>query len=221
MSINRAAIAERVMGGTAQATGQWLPPGTFGYAPDVKPAVFAPDKAKALLAEAGYPQGFKLTLHTPNDRYPNDAATAQAVAQMWTRIGVQTSVEALPFSTYSGRGSRQEFSIGLWGWGSNTGEAGYTLVNVLGTWDPAAGRGTSNGHRYSNPALDALTDRALATIDDAAREKLLIQAVTMSMEDVAIMPLHQLVNYWASKKSVAFTPRSDERTLARDAHLVK
>ncbi len=221
MAINRPAIAERVMGGTAEATGQWLPPGTFGYAPNVKPPAYNPDRAKALLAEAGYPAGFRLTLHTPNDRYPNDSATAQAVAQMWSRIGVQTAVEALPWSSYSARASHQEFAIGLLGWGSNTAEAGYTLINVIGTSQPAAGRGLSNNGHYSNPTLDALTDRALSTNDDATREKLLIQAVTMAMDDVPIIPLHQLVNYWASKKSVAFAPRSDERTLARDAHSVK
>lgn len=221
VAINRAAIAERVMGGTAAATGQWLPPGTFGYAPNVKPPEYAPEKAKALLAAAGYPAGFKLVLHTPNDRYPNDAATAQAVAQMWSRVGVQTSVEALPWASYSTRSSKQEFAVGLLGWGSNTAEAAYTLINILGTWDPASGRGASNNGRYANAALDAATDRALATIDDAARSKLLIEAVTMATDDVPIIPLHQLVNYWASKKSVSFTPRSDERTLARDAHLNK
>lgn len=100
LAINRQGIAERVMQGTAVAAGQWVPPGILGYAPSVTVPLSDPNRAKALLAEAGYPQGFKLTIHTPNDCYPNDAATAQAVAQMWSRIGIQTGVEALPWSLY-------------------------------------------------------------------------------------------------------------------------
>jgi peptide/nickel transport system substrate-binding protein len=221
IAINRQAIAERVMQGTADATGQWLPPGTYSHAPNVKVPAYAPDEAKKLLAEAGFPQGFKLTLHTPNDRYPNDSQTAQAVAQMWTRIGVQTTIEAMPWSTFSVRGARLEYSAALGGWGSNTAEAGYLLINIIGTYDRAAGRGASNARRYSNPALDALTDRAMSTFDPAAREKLLIQAVEMATDDVALIPLHQLVNFWATKKSVAYTPRMDERTVAMDAQPVK
>ncbi len=217
IAINRQAIAERVMSGTADPTGQWLPPGTYSYAPGVKVPAYAPEEARKLLAEAGFPQGFKLTLHTPNDRYPNDSQTAQAVAQMWTRIGVQTAIEALPWNTYSARGARLEYSAALGGWGSNTAEAGYLLINIIGTHDPATGRGASNQRRYSNPAMDALTDRALSTFDPAERERLLVQAVEMATNDVAIIPLHQLVNFWATRKSIAYTPRMDERTVAMNA----
>lgn len=219
VAINRPAIVERVMQGTAVATGQWLPPGAFGYAPEVGVPAYDPAKAKVLLAEAGFPQGFKLTLHTPNDRYPNDAATAQAVAQMWTRAGVQTSVEALPWSTYSVRTNHQEFSIGLLGWGSNTGEAGYTLINVIGTYDAAAGRGSANTGRYTNAAIDARTDTAMATLDDTARERLLRQEVATAMADLPFIPLYQLVNFWAARKGITYDARQDERTLAMNAHL--
>jgi peptide/nickel transport system substrate-binding protein len=221
VAINRHAIAERVMLGTAEATGQWLPPGTFGYNPDVKPPAYAPERARSLLAEAGFPNGLHVVLYTPNDRYPNDAATAQAVAQMWSRIGVQTQVEAMPWNTYSARANKQEFSIGVQGWGSVTGEAGYGLINIMGTVDPAASRGPSNWAHYSNPALDALTDKALSTIDDGTREKLLQQAVAMAMDDVAIIPLHQLENFWAMRKGLTYEPRMDERTLAMNAHTAR
>ena len=217
LAINRQAIADRVMSGTADPTGQWLPPGTYSYAPGVKVPAYAPDEARKLLAEAGFPQGFKLSLHTPNDRYPNDSQTTQAVAQMWARIGVQTTVEALPWNGFSARSAKQEFSAALGGWGSNTAEAGYLLVNIIGTYDPKAGRGASNQRRYTNPAMDSLTDKALATFDPAERERLLIQAVEMATNDVAIIPLHQLVNFWATRKSIAYTPRMDERTVAMNA----
>jgi peptide/nickel transport system substrate-binding protein len=221
LAINRQGLADRVMQGTAVPTGQWLPPGTFGYAPDVKVPPYDPAKAKALLAQAGFPDGFKLTLHTPNDRYPNDAATAQAVAQMWTRIGVKTSVEAVPWASYAGRANHQEFSMGLIGWGSATAEAGYTLINVIGTFDPKAGRGSANSGRYSNRALDALTDKATSTLDDASREAQLRQAVAASMADLPFIPMYQLINFWAARKGIVYDPREDERSVALNAHLVK
>jgi peptide/nickel transport system substrate-binding protein len=221
LALNRTGLAERVMQGTAVATGQWLPPGTFGYAADVGVPPYDPAKAKTLLAEAGFPAGFKLTLHTPNDRYPNDAATAQAVAQMWTRIGVQTSVEAVPWASYAARANHQEFSMGLLGWGSNTAEAGYTLINVIGTNDPKVGRGSANSGRYSNPALDAMTDKAMATLDDPSREVQLRAAVKTSMADLPFIPMYQLINFWAARKGIVYDAREDERTLAMNAHLAK
>ena len=214
MAINRAALAERVMEGTAQPTGQWLPEGTFGYNPAVTPPAFDPDGARALLAEAGYPQGFRMTLHSPNDRYPNDSKAAQAAAQMFSRIGIKTEVDAVPWASFSVRSSRQEYAIRLGGWGSVTGEASYALVNILGTFDREKRTGASNVGRYANPDLDALTARAAATIDDPTREALLREAVKLAMDDVAIIPLFQLVNSWALRRGLTYDARMDERTTA-------
>jgi peptide/nickel transport system substrate-binding protein len=221
MSINREALADRVMQGTARGTGQWLPPGSYSYNDAVKVPTVDLDKARALLTEAGFPQGFRMTLHTPNDRYPNDSRTAQAVAQMWTRIGVRTTVEALPWSAFSVRSSRQEFGMRLVGWGSLTGEASYALVNIIGTYSQQNRTGANNSGRYANADLDALTARAVSTLDDGKREELLREAVKMAMDDVAIIPLHQLVNTWAVKKTLDHTPRMDERTRAMDVKPAK
>ncbi|MBO1081686.1 ABC transporter substrate-binding protein [Roseomonas haemaphysalidis] len=221
MAIQRDALAERVMEGTAQPAGQWLPPGTGGYNPEVLPPAYDPEGARRLLAEAGFPQGFRLTLHTSNDRYPNDAKVAQAVAQMWTRVGIQTQVEALPSTTYSPRSARQDFALRLGGWGSSSAEASSALVGIMGTYDRAAGTGAANVGRYSNPELDALRDRALATLDDMQRDALLRQAVKLAMDDVAIMPLFTLTNIWATRAGIDYEPRMDEATLAMSAQPAK
>jgi peptide/nickel transport system substrate-binding protein len=200
------------MQGAATPTGQWMPAGTPGYLPDSPPPKYDPAHARKLLAAAGFPLGFRLTLHTPNDRYPNDAATAQAIAQMWTRVGIATAVEVLPGAVYAPRGVHHEFSMGLWGWSNNTAEAGSALINIFGTQDAKAGRGVSNVAGYANPALDALTDRALATLDDAKRAALFRAATQMITDDVAMITLFHLVNPGAGRADLCGRRAQGEMT---------
>jgi peptide/nickel transport system substrate-binding protein len=214
LAIDRKALAERVMENTAIASSQWLPGGSYSYNPAVTATQLDTAAARRLLAEAGFPQGFHLTPTTPNDRYPGDARTAQAVAQFWSRVGVRTEVEALPWATYLARGPRQEFAFRLGGWGSSTGEASYLLRNVLGTYDRDKGWGSPNFSRYSNPALDALTSRAITILDDGEREAVLREAVALGARDLGILPLFLLKNAWATQRGLTYEARSDEQTLA-------
>ena len=214
MAINRDGIVRQVMDGQASPSGQFLPVGTIGADPALAPPPFDPDQARRLLAEAGYPQGFQVTLHGPNDRYVNDAQVIQAIAAMWTRIGVRTRVEALPSSTYFSRAARDEFSVGLLGWGTGTGEADSPLSSLVATRNRERGRGASNNSHYSNASLDALLDQALGTLDLSERERLYRDATGIAMRDVAIIPLHHQVNLWATRRGFAYAARNDERTLA-------
>jgi peptide/nickel transport system substrate-binding protein len=133
---------------------------------------------------------------------------------MWTRIGIRTEVDAVPWASFAQRSNRQDYAIRLGGWGSVTGEASYALVNILGTFDREKRTGASNSGRYSNPALDRLTEQAAATIDDPTRERLLREAVKVAMDDVAIIPMFQLVNSWALRRGLTYEARMDERTTA-------
>jgi peptide/nickel transport system substrate-binding protein len=168
-TINRQAIVQRVMEGAAIPAGQLLPDGFFGVSPKLKPEGYDPEGARKLLAEAGHPEGFKLTLHAPDDRYVNDEKVAQAVAQMFSRVGIKTDVQAMPQAVYFTRASRLEFSAMLLGWGADTGEPSSPLKSFLATNNPAKGFGTANRGRYSNPKLDALLQEALETVDDEKR----------------------------------------------------
>src|SRR5262245_57606457 len=130
-AINRQALVENVMEGQAVSTGQLLPEGFFGYTKNLKVEPFDPEDAKKLLAEAGYPNGFGLTIHTPNNRYVNDAKVAQAVAQMLTRVGIVTRVEAMPSATFFPQGTQFKFSFLLVGWQSGTGEPSSPLKALI------------------------------------------------------------------------------------------
>ena len=215
-AINRNAIVERVMEGTAIPTGQLMPEGMFGYDLALKPEPFDPEGAKKLLAEAGYPDGFGITLHGPNDRYVNDDQICQAVAQMLARVGIATRVETMPSAIYFSRANKLEFSLMLVGWAPDTAEASSPLKAQLATFNKDKGWGTANRGRYSNPRLDAVLDQALTTVDDAKREKLLQQATEIGIGDLGIIPLHHQVNLWATRKGVVYTPRTDERTFAHE-----
>ncbi|MCE9642254.1 MAG: ABC transporter substrate-binding protein [Betaproteobacteria bacterium] len=215
-AINRNAMVERVMDGLAIPAGQLMPEGFFGVSPNLKPEPFDPDGAKKLLAEAGYPDGFGITLHGPNNRYVNDDQIVQAVAQMLTRVGIATKVETLPFSVYVSRANKVEFSAALLGWGVSTGEATYPLRSLIATYNPAKGLGTWNWGRYTNPAMDALLEQGLATVDNAKRDKLLQQATELVINDTGLIPLHFQVNTWAARRGIVYTPRTDERTYAHD-----
>ncbi len=211
VAINRKAIVDRIMQGAAEPSGQFLPPGTFGYVPDLKAPAYSQAEAKKLLAAAGFPHGFKIVLAGPNNRYVNDSQIIQAVGQMWQRIGVQTDVEPLPWSTYVSRAGKQEFPAFLFGWGSATVEPSDPLIAETATYDKSKGHGASNRGRYSNPALDTLIEQAISTADDAKREKMLQDATRMAMKDVAIIPLHIQKNVWASRANLVYTPGVEER----------
>lgn len=215
MAINREAIVDRIMGGYAVAAGELLPPPMFGTTErPVDP--YDPEKARELLAEAGYPDGFGLTLGTPNDRYINDEQVAQAVAQMLERIGIATTVDAVTASQFFSRRNNLEFPIYMAGWGASSGEMSNPLKALLATYDEEAGLGGTNAGRYSNPEMDELLKQAMSTIDDAEREKLLQEAETLALDDHGLIPLHYEQTVWAMKPDLSYEPRVDQYTLASE-----
>ncbi len=218
-AINRSALVDRVMEGAAVATGQLMPEGMFGYTSTLKTEPYDVEAAKKLLAEAGYPDGFGLTLHAPNDRYVNDEQIAQTIAQLLARAGIAARVEAMPSSVYFSRASKLEFSLMLVGWASDTAEASSPLKALLATFDKEKGMGATNRGRYSNAKMDSVLSQALATVDDSKRERMLQQATEIAMADLGIIPLYHQHNLWATRKGVAYAPRTDERTLAHEFKL--
>ncbi len=213
-AINREAIAERMFMGQAVPAGGVVPDVFFGGDPALRPPAYDPERARRLLAEAGYPDGFGITLHGPNDRYVNDDQTVQAIAQMLSRVGIRTRVETMPWASFAGRSNRPDFSLIYIGWLSATGEASSTLRSLLATFDRETGMGSSNRGRYSNPAFDAALKAALAEMDDGARETKLRAATRLAMADQGIVPLLYQYSVWAVRRPLAYTARADDQTWA-------
>ena len=218
MGINRDAIAAKVMEGLAAPAGQTVPEGWFGYNPELGVEPYDPDGAKKLLAEAGYPDGFGLTIHGPNDRYVNDSKICQAVGQMLARIGLDIKVDTMPKSVFFSKVKvpNVEFSFGLLGWGNSPYPAS-GHIGLLHSYDKDKGAGAYNRAGYANPAYDAAIQEAVSTVDDAERERREQAALKIAMDDVALVPMHVQFTIAAARKGLDFVPRADESTFAMNA----
>jgi peptide/nickel transport system substrate-binding protein len=180
-----------------------------------------PEGAKKLLVEAGYPNGFALTLGTPNDRYVNDAMIAQAVAQMLTRVGFKVSLDAMTQSQFFAKRNKREFGFWLAGWGADSGDMSSPLKALLATPNRDKGMGTTNPGGYSNPKVDQLTEQALATVDDSKRAALFAEASRVAMADFGAIPLHFEMTTWAFRKDLDYVARTDQNTLAMSVRKAK
>jgi peptide/nickel transport system substrate-binding protein len=218
MAINRDAICKHVMEGLASPASQLIPEGFATYNPTIKVEKFDPIHAKKLLAEAGYPNGFGLTVHGPNDRYVNDAKVCQAVGQMLAQIGLAIKVDTMPKGVFFPKitAPSGELSFFLVGIGTLTGDSSWNLTSLLHTYHKAKGVGGFNQGGYSNPELDHLLDQANSTIDDAQREKLLLKAMDMAVSDLGVIPLHAQFTMSATRKGLITPVRADEMTLVMD-----
>ena len=211
-AINRQAMVERVMEGLALPASNLVAPPVFGFNAAIKAIPYDVEGAKRLLAAAGYPDGFALTLAAPNNRYVNDDQIAQAVAQMLARVGIRVQVETLPAAAYFTKARNGEFGFALLGWGSFSGDL--ALRALVATSNPEKGYGTWNWGHYSNPAIDRLVERGLATVVDKQRAELAQQAMALAMQDYAVIPLHHQIASWAMKKGLVYGARTDEYTFA-------
>ena len=213
LAINRPALAERTLEGLAVPAANLVVPGILGHDPALSVDPYDVAVARKLLAEAGYGQGFALTLHGPNNRYINDAQVAQTVAQFLSRIGIRAKVDTVPIAVYLGHARAGEYDMALLGWGSLAGD--FTLRALLGTIDPDTGWGSWNWGHYHNPELDGLVHAALASTDAVAREGRARAAMALAMHDYAVIPLYHQYATWAMRKGLTYTARVDEFTLAQ------
>ncbi|WP_275786466.1 ABC transporter substrate-binding protein [Pararhizobium gei] len=201
MAIDRPSIVKNILQGMATAKGTQVGPADFGYL-DIPVTKFDPAKAKALLAEAGYPEGFTIKMQSTT-RYMKDGEVAQAIAQQFGDIGVKIEQEVLDWSVYTQQVPRKG-PIFMLGWGSTqTLDADAAVYAILKTGEPYS--------TASIPELDKLLDESRSIVDPAARKVVLEKIQTLSAEQVPLIPLYQEDSIYGKSKKIAFEGRPDAR----------
>jgi peptide/nickel transport system substrate-binding protein len=187
-------IRDEVMSGLAIPTGMIIQPGINGYAPELDTRLpFDPDAAKALLATAGYPDGFAVRLDCPNDRYINDEAICRAAAAMLGKVGIRVSVAARPMREHQPRIRNKETDFYMLGWGTTTYDSLYPLSYLIRSDAPY------NGANYINAKIDGLIDAISTAMITYARDVMIEEVWRTVRDDIVHVPLHQQVIVWAMR----------------------
>jgi peptide/nickel transport system substrate-binding protein len=218
LAIDREALVQKVMEGAGRAANQTVAPGVLGYAEGLPAPSFDLAAAKRLLADAGFADGFQLTIHCTNDRYINDSRICQSIGQMLSRLGIKMEVQTLPRAVLFPRitdhaGERTSLALLAFGSGT-TGDGGGILNNTIHTWDRQRAFGAWNIGHYSNLDLDAAIEAAASTMDNTERGQRQAKAVAAAMEDLAVIPLFHSNVVVASRKGLRYRIFADESTMA-------
>lgn len=215
LAINRDVLVDVVLEGIGTPANQLMPEGFFGYSDKLPEKEYKPEKAKELLAEAGYPDGFEIDFTCTNNRVPGDAVVCEALAQMWSKIGLKVNAQALNGTVFFPAASRKEYTMGMSAWGTLTGEAAYTYAAMVHSEDPENNLGNFNRTGYDNPEFDKVLEEGMATLDAEKRRALYEEASYMSMQDRALIPTVILQTVWAADTdTLDFEPRIDQETRA-------
>jgi len=211
-AIDIEAIKAKVMRGASEPTGLMVAPAVNGFTTDLnarRPA-YDVDKAKALMAEAGYPDGFELTMDCPNDRYVNDEKICQAVASMLARIGVKIDLLAQTKSKYFGKVLAQndyDTSFFLLGWTPSTFDSHNPLSSLMSC--RRDGKGAFNLGGYCNERVTELTTMVQGETDQAKRQAMIDEAFGIHLAEVGHIPLHQQPLSWGVSEGVNVVQRPD------------
>lgn len=214
-AIDRETMVDIVLEGLGKPANQMMPPGFFGSNESIPMPQYDPVKAKALLADAGYADGFEVDLYCTADRLPGDGAICQGLGQMLTQVGIKTNVNAISKTVYFPAQARLEYTMFMNGWGTLTGEASYTLGGLAHSNDPDVKLGAYNRIEYQNDEVDKLLQTGATMMDADERRATYELAMEKVMTDKAYISIVQLQTVWGAKAGMfEFTPRFDEDTLA-------
>ena len=210
-AINTEAIKKKVMRGLSEPSAMMVAPGVHGGGnPKFKRLEYDPAASKKLLAEAGYPDGFEVGMDCPNNRYVNDEQICLAAVSMLAKVGIKVNLLAQPKSKYFGKilAPKRDTSFYLLGWTPGSFDS-YNPLNFLHHCPKESGEGKFNIGGYCNPEVDKLTKKINSETDQAKRDAMIEQAWTMTINDVAYVPLHQQALAWGVNNKVQLKQRPD------------
>jgi peptide/nickel transport system substrate-binding protein len=209
-AIDIVGIQRTVMRGASRPTGLMVGPGINGWteAQD-KRLPYDVEAAKKLLTEAGYPNGFEVTMNCPNDRYVNDGQICQSVASNLAKIGVKINLAAETKGTYFPKILRRDTSFYLLGWTPTTYDSHNALTALTACPDDKTGAGQFNLGAYCNPKVDELTKKIQSETDKPKRDAMIKEAFDLHAADIGHLPLHQQALAWGVSKKVALTQMAD------------
>ncbi|WP_291008477.1 ABC transporter substrate-binding protein [Hydrogenophaga sp.] len=202
-------IQRTVMRGASRPTGLMVGPGINGFDEAMdKRLPYDPDAAKKLLADAGYPNGFEVSMNCPNDRYVNDSNICQAVAANLARVGVKINLQAETKGTYFPKILKRDTSFYLLGWTPSTYDS-HNPLNALMRCVDDKGAGQFNLGAYCNPKVDELTLKIQSETDKVKRNALIKEAFTLHADDIGHLPLHQQALAWGVANNVELVQMAD------------
>lgn len=216
IAIDREALTQRILRGAGVPAEQPLPPGRFGRPGDIAIDRADPERARALLREAGFPQGFEVPLAVPSDRFSDGPAVAQAVAQMLARVGIRAVVDAMPSSVFVSRGARGEHPVWITAYGNPHGDASAPIRALTGWPSRETGFGSLNYGGFRNAEQNALLIESFRETDVERRRAMLEQMTRITMRERAILPLYWETNYVASRADLTLPVRADSMIVAAD-----
>ncbi|MEP4031881.1 ABC transporter substrate-binding protein [Roseibium polysiphoniae] len=220
LAIDTEALVDKIMRGNAEVASQLVSPQMKGYSKAAEDrAGFDPDAAKALLAEAGYPDGFSFGLMCPNDRYINDEALCKAMAAMLTKVGMKANLTAMPVRNYWKELRAGNYDMYLLGWSPGTFDAEHPIRFLVTTPNTEKKLGSWNFGGYSNAKVDELLPKIQREIDPTKRQSMLDDIAVTVKDDVVYVPLHIQPLLWGSKANIDLTQRADNFVMLRWIHV--
>ncbi|MEM7520183.1 MAG: ABC transporter substrate-binding protein [Pseudomonadota bacterium] len=214
-AINVPAILQTIMRGNAAPANQLVSPAMSGYSSGLNGFAYDPEKARALLSEAGYPEGFSFGLMCPNDRYLNDEAVCQAITGMLAQVGIRARLDAMPVANYWPELRADNYDMYLLGWSPGTFDAEHPIRFLASTPNEEKRLGSWNFGGYSNARVDALLPLIQSTIDLAKRQAMLDEVAQILVDEVAYVPLYVQPLVWGARANIALTQRPDNFFILR------
>ncbi len=215
-AVNVPAILQTIMRGNAEDVSQLVSPAMNGYseARTARPA-FDQDKARALLAEAGYPDGFSFGLKCPNDRYLNDEAVCQAITGMLAQVGMRATLDAMPVQNYWPELRADNYDMYLLGWSPGTFDAEHPIRFLASTPNEEKKLGSWNFGGYSNARVDELLPMIQSEIDAGKRQEMIDEVTQILQDEVAYVPMYVQPLVWGTRSNIELTQRPDNFFILR------